>query len=103
MTYVLEITETSRRTLKGIGNDTIFNVVKDSFPDKEAVKEYLQERYGSFRPERLRRIYIDKNNEAVEAGYIRSYWNRDVSHDSRAWYQTDWISVYTQELKPVML
>jgi hypothetical protein len=33
----------------------------------------------------------------VAFGFLHSFWNDDCSHDSKKWYQTDWITFWEQE------
>lgn len=82
-----EITETSRGSLKG--ESLIFNeLILHGTP--ESLREQLIERYGKF--PRGHKIYIDTPTGAIHCGFTHSYWNRDISHDSKSWFQTDWIT-----------
>jgi hypothetical protein len=83
-------------------------IVKEFFT-LDDVKKYLIERYGKM-PGMKNKIYQDtryteegKTPESIECGFTHSYWNRDISHASKSWYQTDWISIYEVEEKIVLL
>ena len=94
--YELEITETARDNLReDPDSDFCFNRIHETMKTEEEVTDYLTERYGKqliFK--KLRPIYQDdKDGEAHQVGYLYSYWNRDISHGGKAWYQTDWITV----------
>lgn len=96
MYYQLEITETARNNLRQ--EATIYNIETEDFGTIEEVKQYLIDRYGKL-PGGRNKIYRDsKAGEAIETGFCHSFWNRDISHNSKAWYQTDWIEV--REITP---
>lgn len=40
-------------------------------------------------------VFIDTKEGTKRVGFLRSYWNRDYSHNSKAWWQTDWITFET--------
>ena len=91
MYFSLEIIETGRDTLKD--NARTFNTISKRFREKEEVREYLKERYGRM-PSKRNKVYMDdKEGNPVEIGFTYSYWNKDCSHDTKSWYQTDWISL----------
>ena len=86
----IEITETGRGSLRDEAH--IFNREYKFFKNVDEVKEYLIERYGKM-PNGKNKIYIDKKDGSkVVCGFLYSYWNYDWSHNSKKWYQTDWIS-----------
>jgi hypothetical protein len=101
MYYKLIITETSRNSLKD--EPHIFNDFSKSFGSLEDLKDELINRYGKL-PKGRNKIYRDlKNGQSIEIGFLHSYWNSDISHNSKSWYQTDWIEVRTVEEKPFLL
>jgi len=91
--YKVTITETGRNTLKE--QPHIFNAITEDFETLELAKKYLVERYGKIpklTPNNT--IYQNsKDGKAQEIGFIKSYWNKDISHNSSSWYQTDWVTV----------
>ena len=91
MYYSLEIIETGRNTLKA--DARCFGTITKKFETKEEAREYLKERYGRM-PSKRNKIYVDdKEGNQIEVGFTYSYWNKDCSHDTKSWYQTDWISL----------
>lgn len=101
MYYQLEITETARNSLKD--EAIIFNIETKNFSSTEDIKQYLIDRYGRL-PGGRNKIYRDnKAREAVEVGFCHSFWEKDISHNSKAWFQTDWIEISEVITKPVLL
>ena len=101
MYYELIISETSRNSLKD--PSLFFNIIKESFKNLKELKEYLVERYGKI-PTGKYKIYTDtKDGESKEVGFLHSYWNNDISHNSKNWYQTDWVEINEINKKTVLL
>ncbi len=103
MYFKVVITETGRNTLKEQAH--IFNTETTTYRTLEGAQQYLIDRYGTI-PKRTinNTIYRDlKNGESVEAGFTMSYWNKDISHNSSSWYQTDWVEVTQVEEKPILV
>jgi len=99
--YEIHITETARNSLKEEAYS--FNEFRKEFHNIESAKSALVDRYGKL-PKGRRKVYVDKlSDKAQEVGFLYSFWNRDVSHNSKAWYQTDWISIYEVTRKPVKI
>lgn len=97
--YEIKIVETGRNALKD--EPYIFNRFVESVESVEEIKGFLLERYGKI-PSGKNKVYRDKKDgSAVEVGFTYSYWSSDISHNSRLWYQTDWVSIYAVE-KTVM-
>jgi hypothetical protein len=97
----LRIVETGRGSLKE--EPLTFNEEVVELPDIQAVKEALIDRYGHI-PKGKRKVYIDDlDGKAKEIGFLHSFWNRDISHNSKPWYQTDWVSACEIERKPVKI
>ena len=93
--FVLTIEETGRQNLKVPAES--FNCIVEYFKTKEALKNYLIERYGKM-PNGKKKVYIDtKKGKVIPIGFLHSYWNQDVSHNSKLWYQTDWITYFEKE------
>lgn len=94
----IEITETGRNSLKE--NASTFNREEKILNGVEDVKAYLIDRYGKM-PKGKNKIYRDKKDgTTLEVGFLYSYWNDDCSHNSKKWYQTDWISFETVNFQP---
>ena len=103
MYYKLSVVETARNTLKEV--PIAFNHEVKTARTLEAIKEAIIDRYGKL-PRRTpaRTIYRDTaNGEAMPVGMMHSYWNRDISHNSPSWYQTDWIEITAVDESPVLL
>jgi len=93
----VKIIETGRGSLRE--EPSTFNQEIKRLPDPAAVRQFLIDRYGKM-PGGRNKIYHDKENgEADPVGFLHSFWNRDYSHNSKPWYQTDWITI--QELRAV--
>jgi len=94
-TFELEIAETGRDSLHE--DATRFNTIHESFKTVYQLKEYLIKRYGKM-PKGRKKIYRDrKDAPSIVVGFLHSFWNKDYSHNSRKWYQTDWIEFYIQQ------
>ena len=99
--YELEIIETATNRPADQENAHVFNTIRESFASLELVESYLIDRYGK-RPSRP--IYIDTADGTIkQAGYCGSFWNKDWSHMSKSWWQTDWITIYTAEYQNVLI
>lgn len=79
-----------------------FNTVIEYFDSLEDVKRYISERYGKM-PKGKNKVYRDSGSEPKVVGFLHSFWNKDYSHNSKSWYQTDWISVYSIQSEPVLI
>ena len=90
--FMLEITETGRFKLNAPAES--FNQFRKEFHTIEDLKKYLIERYGKM-PKGRRKVYTGKDKVI---GFLYSFWNKDVSHASPNWYQTDWICCWEEEL-----
>lgn len=89
--YNLVIEESSRISLK----DTPFkfNEISFYFDDLDEVKRFLISRYD-YLPQGRNKIYYENiNGEDEEIGFTHSFWNRDISHNTKSWFQTDWIYI----------
>ena len=110
--YEIDIEETGVNSPKAIPNNGYgycFNKISKRFSTLEEAREYLKERYGKL-PKGEERFFINKNagsrffinkdaesrffnNNDAESGFQYSFWNQDISHGSKKWFQTDFISV----------
>lgn len=98
-TFELRIRETGRSKPSDVQES--FNTIEESFESKEKLVEYLIDRYGKM-PCGRKKIYrdIDTNfysPKIMAVGFLRSFWNQDISHNSKKWFQTDWIEFFEQE------
>ena len=101
MYYKLQINETGRNSLKE--QASFFNTIIEKFGGLPEVKNYLEERYGKL-PKGKNKVYQDtKQGETLEIGFTHSFWNQDISHNSKSWFQTDWISIFEVNEKPILL
>jgi len=66
--------------------------IREDFRTIEEVKDFMTERYGRV-PGGRRKIYQDTPTGAIAVGFLYTFWNRDMSHNSKAWLQTDWITI----------
>ncbi len=92
--YKLVIEETTQNTLKD--KPIKFNKLFLYFDEIKEVEEYLIKRYRKLpKITNNNKIYTeDKNNKSVEIGFTYSYWNNDISHNTKKWFQTDWICIF---------
>ena len=99
-TIKITITETGCNSLKEIEQSSTFNQINEYFKTKEEAKKYLQERYDKKDFSKLRKVYSGKD---IEIGFTYSFWNKDISHNSKSWYQTDWVTIVEQIETPILL
>jgi len=97
----IEIEETARDNLNA-SSYRCGDTITELFKDMEGIKEYLTERYGRV-PNGRKKIYIDTPDGTQEVGFLYSYWNKDWSHNSKSWFQTDWISITDVSEKPRLI
>ena len=89
--YEIRITETGRNTLKD--RPCIFNSFIESCKSKQEMEDFFVDRYGK-KPQGKNKVCIDTKTGSKEIGFVHSFWNKDWSHDSKSWFQTDWIEIY---------
>lgn len=89
MMIKLVIDCTGRSSLKE--KPQLFEEFSELFGSIEEAQEFLVDRYGKM-PAGRNKIYIDRNGKPEVVGFTHSYWNSDISHNSKPWYQTDWVS-----------
>ena len=104
MFYELSITETARNAPQlDIDENRVFNKTVESFQTVEQVNEFLEDRYNKI-PTGKNKIYRDqKNSEPKVVGFLHSFWNKDWSHNSKSWWQTDWITINKVNKTPFLL
>lgn len=67
-----------------------YNDERHIVKDMAEAKAWLKERYGN-----CKRSYIyqdTKSGETKRVGYIYHFRNSDISHNSKSWYQQDWVT-----------
>lgn len=81
-----------------------FDEIEKYFKSIGEVQEFLIEQYGRM-PAGRNKVFVDKaeGGEPIVVGFTHSFWNRDISHDSKPWYQTDWITATHVVETPVNL
>ena len=89
--YKIVIDETARNRPSD-GTHT-FNRIVETFKTILDIKNFLTDRYGKV-PTGRKKVYVDRDGVAVPIGYTHSFWSQDWSHNSKKWYQTDWITFY---------
>lgn len=101
--FKIRITETGAD--KPGGDADIFNVDTKLVTSREDIRSYIVDRYGKdINTPRRKKIYVDtKQGEQKQVGFLYSFWNKDWSHNSKSWYQTDWIEITEIEEHPFIL
>jgi hypothetical protein len=106
---ILEISETAKDRPSNDESCRLFNVIREEFSSLKDLQDYIKNRYGKLLKSKGRdKIYRDSKvspDELKAVGFLFSYWNKDCSHDSKPWWQTDWITIIQREYtdKVVML
>lgn len=99
MYYKVRIAETGRDTPRH--EPELFNEDIEVFKTLDEVKAHIVARYGKI-PKRTYRntVYCDPHEPI---GFLRSFWSKDWSHDSKSWFQTDWVTVTEVTETPVLV
>lgn len=98
--YKISITETGRGNLNE--KPQTFSEDIQHVDTLEKVREFLIDRYGRM-PNGRNKIYRDIKGKSVVCGFLHSFWNKDWSHNSKKWYQTDWICISEVVETPVLI
>ena len=88
-------------TSKNIGNNKegyrIFNQSTESFATIKDAKQWLSEKYNSYKKVKM---YQDKKDgTSYQSGWIYCFKNADISHPwtddgkKNQWYQQDWVTI----------
>jgi len=88
--FKIEITCTGRENLRSNAN-YIFDTITKKVKTLEEIKIYLINRYNRI-PNKY--LYVDTDKGLKKVGFTYSYWNKDISHNSKSWFQTDWIEIF---------
>ena len=95
----ITIESTGRSHLKE--TPQLFEITHETVLDIKEAQEFLIEKYGKM-PGGRNKVYVDdKDEKAKVLGFTHSFWNSDISHDSKPWYQTDWIVAVTVVETPI--
>ena len=69
----------------------IFHQETKRFITIRQAREWIQAEYNNKKKEKM---YVDGKNEQVQQiGWIYCFKNSDMSHNSKPWYQQDWIEI----------
>jgi hypothetical protein len=74
---------------------SVYHEVDKAFPSVEEALAYLKEYYGIEKPKRLHdgnSIFVDTDGAPRRIGFLVRRWNSDVSHNSKAWWEENWVS-----------
>jgi hypothetical protein len=102
--YRAVITETGCAAPADAENARVFNKEILKAPTLDALWERVLERYGLERRPRItdrNAVYTEAEGGDVRTGFLRSYWNRDLSHHGKAWWQIDWVAFEKVTTEPV--
>jgi len=108
MNYLkIVINETACNSPKVSDDTHVFNQIVEKKKTIEEVEEFLKDRYGkviSKKHREKRGVFVDdKNGQAKRVGFLFSFWNKDWSHNSKSWFQTDWIEIMKVEEQVVLI
>ena len=91
-------------TGKPVGSKEDYTTFDDSektfFTIKE-VKEHLSVTYSKCK--RVKMFVDTKDGKTKHTGYIYCFKNNDISHDSKMWYQQDWVSINEIQSTPIII
>ena len=72
-------------------------IICETFEENSEFIQYLINRYGKL-PHGKNKIYMDdKDGNSIEVGFIHSLWNKDWSHNTKPWFQQDWIEFWKED------
>ena len=100
MKYYEIITNETSKTPFSKENYTCFNSFSESYKTLEDCKQVLKEKYGKCKKQKMFRDR--KDGESYQSGWIYSFKNSDISHDSKEWLQQDWVEIREVESKIVL-
>ena len=49
-----------------------------------------------------KKVYVDRDGETQHIGFTISFWNKDISHNSKSWWQTDWVNIEKLTIFPAV-
>jgi hypothetical protein len=85
--YRIDITLTGKPMGRTDEKYSIFDHRTRSFATLNQAREFLTGTYGNCKRVKM---YI---GEGRHIGFIYCFINKDISHDSKPWYQQDWVEV----------
>ena len=86
----ITVESTSRNSLRE--TPALFDVTHEIVLDVKEAQKFLIDRYGKL-PNGKNKVYVeDKDGNTKVLGFTYSFWNDDISHNSKPWFQTDWIT-----------
>lgn len=103
MYYKVRIDKTAKDmgSKEGVEGYHIFDQEIKNFKTLDEIRVYLDEQYGKCKKVKM---YIDtKKGESKQKGWIYCFRNSDVSHNSKPWYQQDWVSVSEIQEKEILV
>ena len=105
--YKLIIDQTAKDSPKETEREgDCFNRLTREFDTYEELNEWLYQTYEikDMLDKDYRGVYIDdENGKTKKICILYSYWNKYCSHNSKIWWQTDWIVAYKVEEKRTYL
>ncbi|MEA1878667.1 MAG: hypothetical protein U9N86_17630 [Bacteroidota bacterium] len=95
-------------TIECVGKDhlkqetgNLFDIIHETVLDIKEAQEFLIDRYGQL-PKGLNKVFVDdKDGNSKVVGFTYSFWNKDISHNGKSWFQTDWITAAYIEKTPI--
>ena len=94
----ITIESTGRNSLRETAN--LFDVAHETVLDIKEAREFLIDRYGKL-PSGKNKVYVDIEGKAKVVGFTHSFWTSDISHNSKPWFQTDWITACFVDSVPI--
>lgn len=99
--FEIQVTETGRPYGPN-GEYRIFNTGSTRLHTKEAVSDYLKERYGSCK--RIKMFSDADNGKPAHTGYVYCFHNSDCSHSPvEKWLQQDWVTIVSFDPETCLL
>jgi hypothetical protein len=91
MEYYEILTAETSKPLFSKENYSCFNTINESYKTLAKCKEVLKDKYGKCKKQKM---YCDrKDGSTYQRGWIYSFKNRDISHNSNTWLQQDWVEI----------
>ena len=78
---------------------SMFDHKNEVFDSLGEVQEYLENTYSNCK--RVKH-YHDSKNGPEQTGWIYCFNSKDISHNSKAWRQQDWVTVRKHEITVVV-
>lgn len=99
--FKITIDETAKNNLKDESHR--FNQETIICNDLKDVSTKLIKRYGRL-PKMKNKVYCNTiKGESTVIGFTYSFWNKDWSHNSKSWYQTDWVVITECKEQPILI